>query len=417
MHINNLKIHNFKSYSDIDINLDNFNVIIGANSSGKSNFLEIYKFLLDISEYGLNNAISIQGRTKTFRNLKIGPSENFELRIDFNTDTKYVREYKDEYFGVKSNKFYYYFEIKFIKGKKGYKVVKDILQHTFDIVKMERSSNKLIEGKKITTGEKFHINNDRRISITGRFNSNEIDGESFDFITRSVHDNYTNISNDLLLELPTFPFIIPFRQIFKEISIYNFYPDLSKRAFRIRGKNELEEDGKNLAIVLKTIIDYPSKKDKLLNLLNYLLPIIKDINIDTYGDRSLLIMAKEKYYNREFLPATCLSDGTINIIALLVALFFENKKIAIFEEPERNIHPALLQNLVELLKRASLKKQIIITTHNPQIIKYTNISDLIFIRRKSDGFSYLTRPSNSKETKTFLENNIGIENLFIDNIL
>ena len=41
------KVHisNFKSFKDITVSLDKFNVIVGPNSSGKTNFIEFFKFL------------------------------------------------------------------------------------------------------------------------------------------------------------------------------------------------------------------------------------------------------------------------------------------------------------------------------------------------------------------------------------
>jgi len=38
MAIKKLRISNFKSFGDLEIELGNFNVLIGANASGKSNF-------------------------------------------------------------------------------------------------------------------------------------------------------------------------------------------------------------------------------------------------------------------------------------------------------------------------------------------------------------------------------------------
>ena len=98
-------------------------------------------------------------------------------------------------------------------------------------------------------------------------------------------------------------------------------------------------------------------------------------------------------------------------------MFFERKKLLIIEEPERNIHPHLLSKIMEMFKEASTKKQIIITTHNPLIVKYSNIDDLFFISRDDDMFSTIFKPANTEKIKLFLANEIGIDELFIDNIL
>jgi predicted ATPase len=61
MQIKNIKVSNFKSFEEVGIELRRFNVLIGANASGKSNFINILQFLKDIVENGLDNAISMQG--------------------------------------------------------------------------------------------------------------------------------------------------------------------------------------------------------------------------------------------------------------------------------------------------------------------------------------------------------------------
>ena len=59
MAIKRIKVSNFKSFKELDLELGNFNVVIGANASGKSNFVQIFKFIRDINDLGLDNAISL----------------------------------------------------------------------------------------------------------------------------------------------------------------------------------------------------------------------------------------------------------------------------------------------------------------------------------------------------------------------
>ncbi|MEE9165369.1 MAG: AAA family ATPase, partial [Nitrospinota bacterium] len=64
-----IKISNFKSFKDLEIELGKFNILIGSNASGKSNFLQIFKFLKDINNSGLNNALQMQGGVEYLRNI------------------------------------------------------------------------------------------------------------------------------------------------------------------------------------------------------------------------------------------------------------------------------------------------------------------------------------------------------------
>ena len=61
MAITKITLKNFKSFKNLKLELGKFNVIVGANASGKSNFVQIFRFLRDIAEFGLDNAVSMQG--------------------------------------------------------------------------------------------------------------------------------------------------------------------------------------------------------------------------------------------------------------------------------------------------------------------------------------------------------------------
>ena len=85
MAIRRLKVSNFRSFNELDIELGDFNVLIGANASGKSNFIEVLRFLRDNTS-GLSNALSLQGGSGYVQNLQIGSSK--PLSIDVTTESK-----------------------------------------------------------------------------------------------------------------------------------------------------------------------------------------------------------------------------------------------------------------------------------------------------------------------------------------
>ena len=80
MAIKKIQVSNFKSFKDLNIELGTFNVVIGANASGKSNLTQIFKFLKDIEENSLNDAISMHGGLESLRNLKIGSKSELTIR-------------------------------------------------------------------------------------------------------------------------------------------------------------------------------------------------------------------------------------------------------------------------------------------------------------------------------------------------
>ncbi|KAF5431016.1 putative ATPase [Candidatus Methanophagaceae archaeon] len=187
----------------------------------------------------------------------------------------------------------------------------------------------------------------------------------------------------------------------------------------ITGKTELEHDGSNLAIVLKNILDDRKKAERISNLIKDLLPFIEEITVEKLPDKSLLASLKEVYYGKTVLPAFLISDGTINITALIIALYFEAKPLIIIEEPERNIHPYLISKVIDMMNDVSerQKKQIIVSTHNPEVIRYTDRENILLVHRDDKGFSQISRPTEKEEVKIFLENKMGMEELYVQNLL
>ena len=71
--LESIKITNFKSIGEQTLALGNLNVFIGCNGAGKSNLVEVFKFLREIiqkhlSAYTLRNSIGVQywGQVFTF---------------------------------------------------------------------------------------------------------------------------------------------------------------------------------------------------------------------------------------------------------------------------------------------------------------------------------------------------------------
>ena len=152
------------------------------------------------------------------------------------------------------------------------------------------------------------------------------------------------------------------------------------------------------------------------NLLSDLLPFVKDVGTEPLA-RSLMVTLEENYYSDRPLQAHLLSDGTINITALIIALFFETKDVIIIEEPERNIHPHLISRVMEMMKEASKNKQIIVTTHSPEVVRCADLESLLLVSRDKDGFSTVSRPSEKEQVKVFLDNELGLDELYVQNLL
>lgn len=414
MAIKRIRVSNFKSFKELETEIGKFDIIIGANASGKSNFIRIFEFLRDITNHGLDNAISMQGGIEYLRNISVGSSKNFSLEIL--SDQKFgraARTKEKELVGMKIYETLYKFAIKFKRRGLGFEIAEDELTQKCKFVRLEERREKIKEKEELGEGRIILSN------IEGKVNFLFEPPEGLPIEKDNIYPSFLIEEKlppkTLLIESPL-P-VPPLERIFGDIAIYDFDPKLPKKAVPITGKMELEENGENLAIVLKNILADRKRERRFSNLVRDVLPFVNKLNVEKFADKSLLFKLEEIYAQGQYLPAPLISDGTINISALIIALYFEEKPLTIIEEPERNIHPYLISRVVEMIKEASRKKQIIVTTHNPELIRHADLENILLISRDKEGFSIASRPSEKEEVKAFLENEIGIEELYVQNLL
>lgn len=414
MPIRSIAVSNFKSFRHLELDLDNFTLIIGSNASGKSNFIQIFKFLRDIAKYGLNNAISLQGGVEYLRNTIIGPSENFSFRFVYLLDERKqdvigARDRVPVYF--ESAEIRYEFSLRFTEGGDSYEIASDCLTVRGEFFQAEGDGLNLIGRGEINLTQ---IGGEVRYRLSLPEGYSLRDQDLFPHLLQRRELSMNRIIMNIPVPIPGIP---PLEWIVRGIKVYDFDPRLLKKAVPMIGKTELEKDGSNLAIVIKSISEDEQRKRMFLNLIKDMLPFIDDIAVEKFMDMSLFLKMKEVYNKERYIPGSMISDGTLNVAALIVALYFEDRPVTIIEEPERNIHPYLISKLVAMLKDASRHKQVVITTHNPEMVKHVDLEDIILISRDREGFSELSRPRDKMEIRDFLEQEIGIEELFIQNLL
>ena len=202
-------------------------------------------------------------------------------------------------------------------------------------------------------------------------------------------------------------------------STYDFDPSKAQLAVPPTGSRELDADAGNLSVVLRAILRHPESKKRLINLVSVLLPFVHDLDVDEFGFGQLITMLTERFSDkRHRLAAAFASDGTIACLALVVALYFQENAVAVFEEPDRHVSthtsPA---RVMQMMNEVTGDTQVIVTTHNPELLRHANLEDILLVTRDPDGHSQITRPADSEVLSHFLQNELGVEDLFVQNLL
>ena len=169
-------------------------------------------------------------------------------------------------------------------------------------------------------------------------------------------------------------------------------PRLPQRA---DGPNRyLEPDAGNLALVLSRFSEDLSVKKLLLDWLRRLYEGIEDFYVSIAGG-TVQVFFRE--WGRP-IPATRLSDGTLRYLCLLAILL--NPEVPPFvciEEPELGLHPDMLPDVAELLRMASNKTQILVTTHSSALVDaLSDTPDSIVVAERLEGTTALQRLEKEK---------------------
>ncbi|MFM9948337.1 MAG: AAA family ATPase [Saprospiraceae bacterium] len=141
---------------------------------------------------------------------------------------------------------------------------------------------------------------------------------------------------------------------------------------------------------------------------------VKDIQLEpgyriesTKNGKEILHARFEFLVDGKWCPWTQLSDGTKRLIYIITEVTFANN-IILLEEPELGIHPHQLSKLMDFLEAAAEHKQIILTTHSPQVLNVLPLDglDRIIVVRydKENGtkMSHLTE-EEQQQARTYME--------------
>lgn len=420
-----ISVSNFKSFNKLDIELGRFNVFIGANASGKSNFVQIFKFLQDIVEQGLVDAIAMQGGVAFLRNISLDQTRDLSFA--------FIWEYEDlsDYFAVRQKDgkaitqlkpldLEYGVHIRFHKKGSGFSIVRDDMVFRFACIR--EIPEEAPSGKRIDLGTGSVTMNRKARKVRAEVRLPEGAPRSVPEFLALTRESHILPRNDLLMSQPIIfsAFIwavcTPAFFLSRALRVFDLDLRLPKKAVPVKGRLQLEEDGSNLPLVLQDLLRSEQKKQKFSNLLREVLSFVDDIKIDNVEQKYLLMKLRETY-DKNFLPPFCLSDGTINLAALIVILFFEKLECVVIEEPDRGLHPHLISRIVQMFEQAASEKQIIITTHSPEMVAQVDLRRVYLLARGRDGFSTVSRPAERDHVRVFLQNDIGPDRLFVDNLL
>jgi len=418
-------IKNFKSYLVQELDFGQINIIIGANASGKSNLIQAINLIKNIKEIGLKETITNYGG-RFIKN--IDSDENFVLfkliyepgtyLVKHNTidnkeirycieqviyELKIINTIEDDFF-IDSEKISTTVQYKefFINKSKEETLTNLFDPFTYGILNEKGSLTKF--PKTVRKNFEYEDGNET-IHCTLE---NPIPVSLFDYVKKDM-------KNTSLLEI--YNDFIP--QSIYNYSVYDLDAKLAKKGEKKFPTHKLTENGDNLQKFLSVLFENSNIKENFIEILNFVLNFADNIEIKSISKENSMFSLFENFHNKKeySIPSPLLSEGTINVTAIIAALFYVKTNLDIFEEIDKGIHPSVVSRLMTVLYDASTIKQIILTTHNPVVLKNTKLEDIYLVTRSEEQPSFIRKPSDSKVVQAFLKNDLGIDYLFENNYI
>ena len=158
--------------------------------------------------------------------------------------------------------------------------------------------------------------------------------------------------------------------------------------------HSLAEDCRNLGMVLNRLRGDPKAKNQFLVALRKLYHGVEDFDVRIEAG-SVQVFLQEGNIT---IPATRLSDGTLRYLCLLAILCHPTPpSVVCLEEPELGLHPDILPGLADLLREASERCQLIVTTHSDTLVDaLTDTPESIVVCEKANGQTALKRLDKNK---------------------
>lgn len=357
MMLSRITIKNFKSIKNSRIDLSDFNVFIGKNNVGKTNFLDCLKFIHEFSLSPYETVINTRGE---YDLIVFGRNPNLSISIN----------------------------LIFSNGRRRIKY-NLIIDHTH-IVKEEiiKGNAYLIqkEGKKLNISSKsdadvHSINVNQNTSALSLYDSQYLSYQK-KFRHKEVKD------------------LIDF---VKSWRFYHLIPSDMRKTHHIKKTYDIGATGDKISLVLHTLMsEHGEFFREIEETLASGIPEIESLRspLSNKAPTEAHIAIKEKGFDSLFTQQQ-MSDGTLTLLAHLLMIYSPQKKGLIgIEEPEDYIHPGLLKFLRDILK--SSDTQLMAITHSPYLVDALEPEDVIIVK-KIEGTSKYTKATSRKDLMMFLK--------------
>lgn len=350
MIITKLRLQNWRNFKNAEANLRDVTYVLGVNASGKSNFLDVFRFLRDVAKAtggGLQKAVSDRGTLKKLRCLhaRTNPEVGVEVEISNSVDDLFPA---------------WRYRLVFNTEGKG--------------------AHRLLVVEEVVT--KYDADGNEEILVQ---RPDQYDRSDSERLTQTALEQIQ--ANAKFRELAEF---------FGATTYLHVVPQLLKFGDLIGGR-KLEDDpfGQGFMERIARTPESTRKRRlaKIEKVLKEVIPQVEELNFvrdEISGTPHLEVRYIHHRPRGAIQREDQFSDGTLRLISLFW-LLLDGNSLLLLEEPELSLNEEIvgqLPRLIEKVQKSTKKKrQIVVTTHSRSLLGNAGIDgrSLLILQPSNEG--------------------------------
>lgn len=337
-----IEISNWRSIERSKIELGPFTVIVGKNSSGKSNFVDAIKFVEEVATDAAT-AVAKRGGITSIRRWSVSKPYDIKITVRSAASRPDLEHSFTEHMMVLGS------------GKSGdWSFKREHIQiYINDILKfnMERDA----------TGFSSFGGDLKGHSLVPELSLPPT--TSAMLVARQLYRSPTNRSP---LRLPPLSRVRPIRPATDEM----------RRPQSPSESSLLADDGRNVATALDRMNE--EARDDVLVSMRQIVPGLARVEAQHVGRYLSLLFQQDHNKGVAEFAATEMSEGALRAMAVVVAAKqMQKNDVLIVEEPEVNLHPGAAGVVYDVLEAASSLGTVVVTTHSPELLDHAANADIL----------------------------------------
>lgn len=376
MQIESIEIKNYRLFRHAKLQgIPRLCVVVGANGTGKSTLFDVFSFLKDALSMNVSKAIAKRGgyREVVSRGFLHEPIEiTMQFRLEITGHERlvtYVLKIKPDHTGRAV-------------------VAREILRY-----------------KRASYGTPFHFLDFSMGKGTAITNEEDFSRQDEQLNREEQElDSPDILAVKGLGQFERFKAASAFRTMIENWHISDFHVSEARPSQEDGFAEHLSTRGDNLPLVANFLYEHHKDRfERVLESMRRRVPGVTVVEPKQTEDGRLVLRFQDGSFKDPFI-ARHVSDGTIKMFAYLVLLNNPNPcPLLAVEEPENQLYPELLPELAEEFRDyANRGGQVFISTHSPDFLNALSL-DEIYCLRKENGFTTITKASDSENLKSLFD--------------